>query len=75
MVEKERAKGFLALWTVAKMNPQMRGVLTVALVATKVNFVIRHVAYCITRTSSCRTTTVKFLRCNGNLTWLALTYS
>jgi hypothetical protein len=50
MVEKERTKGFLVLWTVVKMNPQMCGVFAVALVATKVNFVIRHVAYCITRT-------------------------
>jgi hypothetical protein len=44
MVEKECTKGFFALRTVVKMDPQVYRVLAVALVATEVNFVSRHVA-------------------------------
>jgi hypothetical protein len=75
MSAKERSKGFFALWTVVKIDPQVYRRLALAVVATKVNFVGWHMACCTTPMPSCKNTTVKFLRCNGNLTWLALTFS
>jgi hypothetical protein len=45
MAVKERPKGVFSFWAVFKMDPQVYGVLGVALVATKVDFVSRHVTY------------------------------
>jgi hypothetical protein len=45
MAAKERSKAVFSLWPVFKMDPQVYGVLGVALVATKVDVVSRHVTY------------------------------
>jgi hypothetical protein len=45
MAAKEGTKAVFSLWAVFKMDPQVYGVLGVALVATKVDFVSRHVTY------------------------------
>jgi hypothetical protein len=49
---KEVSKALLAVRTVVEMNLQVNGMLALAIVAMKVNFVSRHVAYCITTTSA-----------------------
>jgi hypothetical protein len=57
---KEVSKALLAVRTVVEMNLQVNGVLALAIVAMKVNFVCWHVLSCITTTLNCNDTSVKF---------------
>ena len=43
MIAKEASKALLSVWTVVEMNLQVNRMLALALVATEVNFVCRHV--------------------------------
>lgn len=56
---KEVSKALLAIRTVVEMNFQVNGMLALAIVAMKVNFVCRHVACSITRMSSYKASIVK----------------
>jgi hypothetical protein len=48
MSAKEVSNALLGVWTVVEMNLQVNRMLALAVVATEVNFVCRHVA-CITQ--------------------------
>jgi hypothetical protein len=60
-VAKEFSDALLSVWTAVKVDPQVYGVVALAIVATEVNFVCRHVRCFITRLPHYKTTTVKLL--------------
>ena len=64
---KEVSNALLAVWTVVEMNLQVNGMLALAIIATKVNFVCWHVPSSITTTLNCHDTTVKFVPGSGKI--------